>query len=143
MDKMMLYLPLVLAILGLIFMIAKASWVNKQTTGNERMQSILPRNSRKFLHLKTARGPKSFRAKRNCPDSLTRAANGLSGKTGFAAKPWSKMLATRLSGPANSAPPATRNNYFALAIIFPIFLQAVFNCARILIHPENSRSRRR
>ena len=36
----MLYLPLVLAILGLIFMIAKASWVNKQTTGNERMQSI-------------------------------------------------------------------------------------------------------
>ena len=36
----MLYLPLVLAILGLIFMIVKASWVNKQTTGNERMQSI-------------------------------------------------------------------------------------------------------
>ena len=36
----MLYLPLVLAILGLIFMIAKASWVNKQTTGNDRMQSI-------------------------------------------------------------------------------------------------------
>lgn len=40
MDKMMLYLPLVLAILGLIFMIVKASWVNRQTTGNERMQSI-------------------------------------------------------------------------------------------------------
>ena len=40
MDKMMLYLPLVLAILGLIFMIVKVSWVNKQTTGNERMQSI-------------------------------------------------------------------------------------------------------
>ena len=36
----MLYLPLVLAILGLIFMIVKASWVNKQTTGNERTQSI-------------------------------------------------------------------------------------------------------
>lgn len=36
----MLYLPLVLAILGLIFMIVKASWVSKQTTGNERMQSI-------------------------------------------------------------------------------------------------------
>ena len=36
----MLYLPLVLAILGLIFMIVKASWVNRQTTGNERMQSI-------------------------------------------------------------------------------------------------------
>ena len=36
----MLYLPLVLAVLGLIFMIVKASWVNKQTTGNERMQSI-------------------------------------------------------------------------------------------------------
>ncbi|WP_304336082.1 sodium/proton-translocating pyrophosphatase, partial [Capnocytophaga leadbetteri] len=40
MDKMMLYLPLALAILGLIFMITKALWVNKQTTGNERMQSI-------------------------------------------------------------------------------------------------------
>ena len=36
----MLYLPLALAILGLIFMITKALWVNKQTTGNERMQSI-------------------------------------------------------------------------------------------------------
>ena len=36
----MLYLPLVLAVLGLIFMITKALWVNKQTTGNERMQSI-------------------------------------------------------------------------------------------------------
>ena len=40
MDKMMLYLPLALAIFGLIFMITKALWVNKQTTGNERMQSI-------------------------------------------------------------------------------------------------------
>ncbi len=40
MDKMMLYLPLALAILGLIFMITKALWVNKQTTGTERMQSI-------------------------------------------------------------------------------------------------------
>ena len=36
----MLYLPLALAIFGLIFMITKALWVNKQTTGNDRMQSI-------------------------------------------------------------------------------------------------------
>ena len=42
------------------------------------------------------------------------------------------MLATRLSGPANSAPPATRNNYFALAIIFPIF------CKRFSTVPVSS-----
>lgn len=36
----MLYLPLVLALLGLLFMISKSLWINKQTTGNERMQSI-------------------------------------------------------------------------------------------------------
>lgn len=40
MDSMMLYLPLVLAILGLIFMISKALWVSKQPSGNERMRSI-------------------------------------------------------------------------------------------------------
>lgn len=36
----MLYLPIALAILGLIFMITKALWINKQATGNEKMQSI-------------------------------------------------------------------------------------------------------
>ncbi|MFK8274134.1 sodium-translocating pyrophosphatase [Capnocytophaga cynodegmi] len=40
MEKFVLYLPLVLAICGLIFMITKAIWINKQATGNEKMQSI-------------------------------------------------------------------------------------------------------
>ena len=40
MEKFILYLPLALAILGLVFMISKSLWINKQTTGNERMQSI-------------------------------------------------------------------------------------------------------
>ena len=40
MEKFILYLSLVLAILGLVFMISKFLWINKQTTGNERMQSI-------------------------------------------------------------------------------------------------------
>jgi K(+)-stimulated pyrophosphate-energized sodium pump len=40
MEKVMLYLPAVLAIVGLIFMGIKASWVNKQPAGDEKMQSI-------------------------------------------------------------------------------------------------------
>lgn len=36
----MLYLPIVLALLGLTFMIVKALWINKQSAGNERMQHI-------------------------------------------------------------------------------------------------------
>ncbi|MFK8298199.1 sodium-translocating pyrophosphatase [Capnocytophaga cynodegmi] len=40
MEKFVLYLPLVLAVCGLIFMITKAIWINKQATGNEKMQSI-------------------------------------------------------------------------------------------------------
>ncbi|MGB3464014.1 MAG: sodium-translocating pyrophosphatase, partial [Cyclobacteriaceae bacterium] len=35
-----IYLPIALAILGLLFMIVKMSWVKKQSAGNERMQSI-------------------------------------------------------------------------------------------------------
>lgn len=40
MEKLFLYLPLVLAVFGLIFMISKSLWINKQTTGTERMKSI-------------------------------------------------------------------------------------------------------
>lgn len=35
-----IYLPIALAVLGLLFMIVKMSWVKKQSAGNERMQSI-------------------------------------------------------------------------------------------------------
>ncbi|MDO5607748.1 MAG: sodium-translocating pyrophosphatase [Capnocytophaga sp.] len=40
MEKFMLYLPVALALFGLVFMITKALWINKQATGNERMQYI-------------------------------------------------------------------------------------------------------
>lgn len=36
----MIYLPIGLAVLGLLFMLVKSNWVNKQDAGNERMQSI-------------------------------------------------------------------------------------------------------
>ena len=35
-----MYIPLILAILGLVFMLIKMSWVKKQSPGNERMQEI-------------------------------------------------------------------------------------------------------
>lgn len=35
-----IYLPIALAIVGLLFMIVKMNWVKKQSAGNERMQSI-------------------------------------------------------------------------------------------------------
>ncbi len=40
MEKLMLYLPAVLAVVGLVFMGIKASWVNKQPAGDEKMQGI-------------------------------------------------------------------------------------------------------
>ncbi|WP_264511156.1 sodium-translocating pyrophosphatase [Flavobacterium sp. N1719] len=40
MEKMFIYLPIAMAVLGLIFMGIKASWINKQDAGDERMQSI-------------------------------------------------------------------------------------------------------
>ena len=35
-----MYIPLILAVLGLVFMLIKMSWVKKQSAGNERMQEI-------------------------------------------------------------------------------------------------------
>ena len=35
-----MYIPLVLAVVGLVFMAVKASWVKKQSPGNDRMQEI-------------------------------------------------------------------------------------------------------
>ena len=35
-----MYIPLILAVLGLVFMLLKMSCVKKQSPGNERMQEI-------------------------------------------------------------------------------------------------------
>ena len=40
MESYYMYIPLILAILGLVFMLIKMSWVKKQSPGNERMQEI-------------------------------------------------------------------------------------------------------
>lgn len=40
MEKMIVYLPIALAIVGLVFMLIKAVWVNKQDAGDEKMQGI-------------------------------------------------------------------------------------------------------
>lgn len=40
MEKMIIYLPAVLALVGLLYMAVKSAWIKKQPTGNERMQSI-------------------------------------------------------------------------------------------------------
>src|SRR5690606_24197170 len=40
MESNMIFVPMILAVLGLIFTAIKASWVKKQNPGNEKMQSI-------------------------------------------------------------------------------------------------------
>ena len=40
MESNMIYVPIALAVLGLVFMMVKMSWVKKQASGNEKMQSI-------------------------------------------------------------------------------------------------------
>ena len=40
MEKYIIYVPIVLSIVGLLFMLVKMSWVKKQPAGNERMQFI-------------------------------------------------------------------------------------------------------
>ena len=40
MESKYLYIPLALAVLGLLFMLVKMAWVKKQSPGNERMQEI-------------------------------------------------------------------------------------------------------
>ena len=40
MESYYMYIPLILAVLGLVFMLIKMSWVKKQSPGNERMQEI-------------------------------------------------------------------------------------------------------
>ena len=40
MESNIIYVPVALAVLGLVFMLVKMAWVKKQPSGNERMQSI-------------------------------------------------------------------------------------------------------
>ncbi|MAZ72187.1 MAG: sodium-translocating pyrophosphatase [Flavobacteriaceae bacterium] len=40
MEQNIIYVPIALALLGLLFMLVKMSWVKKQSAGNERMQFI-------------------------------------------------------------------------------------------------------
>lgn len=40
MEQNIIYLPIALAVLGLLFMLVKMSWVKKQPAGSDRMQSI-------------------------------------------------------------------------------------------------------
>ncbi len=40
MESKFIYIPLALAVLGLLFMLVKMAWVKKQSPGNERMQEI-------------------------------------------------------------------------------------------------------
>src|SRR5690554_5858724 len=40
MEQLIIYLPALLAVLGLAYMGVKSAWINKQSSGNERMQSI-------------------------------------------------------------------------------------------------------
>lgn len=40
METNIIYLPIIMAIIGLIFMVVKAGWVKKQPAGSEKMQSI-------------------------------------------------------------------------------------------------------
>ena len=40
MEANIIYIPIILSLLGLIFMYVKATWVRNQDPGNKRMQEI-------------------------------------------------------------------------------------------------------
>ena len=40
MDSLMIYVPIAMAVLGLVFMLAKRSWVLKQDSGDGKMKEI-------------------------------------------------------------------------------------------------------
>jgi K(+)-stimulated pyrophosphate-energized sodium pump len=40
MEKNIIYIPIILSLIGLVYMFIKAQWVRKQDPGNEKMQSI-------------------------------------------------------------------------------------------------------
>jgi len=39
-EQNIIYVPVALSVLGLLFMLVKMNWVKKQAAGNERMQGI-------------------------------------------------------------------------------------------------------
>ena len=40
MDSLIIYMPIVMAVVGLLFMVAKKSWVLKQDAGDGKMKEI-------------------------------------------------------------------------------------------------------
>ncbi|MGS2739750.1 sodium-translocating pyrophosphatase [Sinomicrobium sp. M5D2P17] len=53
MESNTIFLPIIMAILGLVYMLVKAMWVKKQDAGNEKMQSIskyIKEGALAFLH---------------------------------------------------------------------------------------------
>jgi K(+)-stimulated pyrophosphate-energized sodium pump len=53
MEQNVIYIPLVLSVLGLAYMFVRASWVKKQSAGNEKMQEIskaIKEGARAFLN---------------------------------------------------------------------------------------------
>ena len=40
MEKMMIYVPIILALIGLVYMLIKKSWVMKQDAGDGKMKEI-------------------------------------------------------------------------------------------------------
>ena len=40
MEQNVIYIPLFLSVIGLMYMFIRASWVKKQASGSERMQEI-------------------------------------------------------------------------------------------------------
>ena len=40
MEANLIYIPIGLSVLGLLFMLVKMAWVKKQSAGNEKMQEI-------------------------------------------------------------------------------------------------------
>ena len=53
MEQNVIYLPLILAVVGLVYMFMRASWVKKQAPGSERMQEIskaIKEGALAFLH---------------------------------------------------------------------------------------------
>ena len=50
MEQNVIYLPLILAVGGLVYMFIRASWVKKQAPGSERMQEISKERERERVH---------------------------------------------------------------------------------------------
>lgn len=49
MEKMMIYMPILMAVLGLIYMVIKRNWVLKQDAGDGKMKEIADYIDRKSV----------------------------------------------------------------------------------------------